>query len=72
VTAQQRAVAMLAGMGEAELLNAERITGERLSAAYDAGRAEEAADIATARGWILNALEDVMGTDRFWAWIEEA
>jgi len=71
VSAPHRAVALLADMGEAELLDAERVTGDKLAAAYAAGDAEEAAGIATARGWILDALEDVMGADRFAAWLEE-
>lgn len=69
MSAPHRAVALLADMGEAELLGAERVTSDKLAAAYAAGDAEEAAGIATARGWILDALEDVMG-DRFAAWLE--
>ena len=50
MSAPHRAVALLADMGEAELLDAERVTGDKLAAAYAAGDAEEAAGIATARG----------------------
>jgi len=64
------ATALTGQMTEAQLLEAFALTDEQLDAARAAGDSDKAQDITTVRGWLLDAIEDCMGADRFEAWLD--
>lgn len=61
----------LVGLGERRLRSVEAMTWEYLQDRLAENDDHEAAATVNLRHWVLKALEDAMGTERFLPWAQE-